>query len=93
MASIVLLAGVAIYYSVEKLHERHEKKHELKALQSLAHGPVEELWSDDDAKTITDHDGFTIENNDGLPSQPPLDQHPAFRNGKKKSKRHFGFRV
>jgi hypothetical protein len=93
MASIVLLAGIAIYYSVEKIHERNEKKRELKAIQSLLHGPVEELWSDNYAKTITDLEHSTVDNKERLPSPPALDQHPAFRSEKKKTKRHFGFRV
>jgi hypothetical protein len=92
MASIVLLAGIAIYYSVEKIHERNEKKRELKALQSLLHGPVQELWHDDDAKTVLDHELSTADDKERLP-QPALDQHPALRDEKKKSKRHFGFRL
>ncbi|OAK96220.1 hypothetical protein IQ06DRAFT_296989 [Phaeosphaeriaceae sp. SRC1lsM3a] len=92
MASIILLAGVAIYYSAEKIHERNEKKRELKALQGLLHGPVEEVWRDDDAKTTIDHEHTTVDDKERLPSHPALEQHPAFRN-EKKSKRHFRFRV
>lgn len=93
MASIILLAGVAIYFSVEKIQERSEKKRELKALQSLLHGPVQELWRDDDANTISDQRHSTMDDKEGLPSQPALDQHPALRNEQKKSKRHFRFHL
>lgn len=93
MASIILLAGVAIYFSVEKIHERNEKKRELMALQNVLHGPAEELWHDEDVKTIVDDELATVDGRKGLASHPALDQHPAIRDGKKKSRRLFRFRL
>jgi hypothetical protein len=85
MASVVLLVSVAVYYSVEKIHEHKKAK---RALQQQQLGIVEVLSSSTES---LDHEQPPVYQKDGM-CEEVEQEHTAMRGGKRglrKFRMHF----
>jgi hypothetical protein len=82
MASVLVAVGVAIYYTVEKVHDRKEKKRALAAEEASKYGSVVEFSTTEGTAAHYGTDSLPAYHKEKLPAYAMMDQHPALKTKK-----------